>query len=79
MMKAKQFKTKIYSHADSLILIFAVGSGSPTQVAGSNAPLRGGKGSDWEGGTRVPAFVTGGVLPTQKAGKTLDGIVSIRE
>lgn len=47
------------------------------QVAGSNAPLRGGKGSNWEGGVRVPGFVAGGVVPPAMRGKTLDGLVHI--
>ena len=42
-------------------------------VAGSNAPLKGGKGSNWEGGTRVPAFVSGGLVPAAMAGTTLTG------
>ena len=45
-------------------------NGSPVQVAGTNAPLRGGKGSNWEGGCRVPAFVTGGFLPSGQRGKS---------
>jgi hypothetical protein len=40
------------------LLVWSTDNGSPVQVAGSNAPLRGGKGSNWEGGCRVPAFVT---------------------
>ena len=42
------------------VFVWTTDNGSPVQVAGSNAPLRGGKGSDWEGGVRTPAFVTGG-------------------
>lgn len=35
--------------------------GDPT-AGHSNAPLRGGKGSIWEGGTRTPAFISGPML-----------------
>ena len=57
------------------LFIWTTDNGSPVQVAGSNAPLRGGKGSDWEGGVRTPAVVTGGILPAKMAGRTLAGIV----
>lgn len=38
-----------------------------------------GKGSNWEGGTRVPAFVTGGFLPASMRGKTLEGPVHVAD
>ena len=47
--------------------------GSPQQ-GGNNWPLRGGKSSVWEGGTRVPTFVWGKMLT--KTGYTHDGSVS---
>ena len=46
-------------------------------MAGSNAPLRGGKGSAWEGGVRTPAFLAGGLVPDGMRGTTLDGPVAI--
>jgi len=64
--------------ADTL-LVWTTDNGSPVTVGGSNHPLRGGKGSNWEGGTRVPAFVTGGWLPTSQAGKVHNGLIHIAD
>ena len=54
---------------DHTLFVWSTDNGSPVEVAGSNAPLRGGKGSNWEGGTRVPCFIAGGFLPTAQRGK----------
>mmetsp|Transcript_55934 Transcript_55934/g.142268 ORF Transcript_55934/g.142268 Transcript_55934/m.142268 type:complete len:542 (+) Transcript_55934:112-1737(+) len=40
--------------------------------AASNKPLKGGKMSDWEGGVRVNAFVSGGAIPRSKRGSKLE-------
>merc|ERR1719454_463591 len=61
------------------LFIWTTDNGSPIQVAGSNHPLRGGKGSNFEGGTRVPTFVTGGALPRAQAGKEHDGLMHIAD
>ena len=59
------------------LFIWTNDNGSPVFVGGSNHPLRGGKGSNWEGGVRVPTFVTGGLLPSKQRGKSLNGIMHI--
>lgn len=48
-------------------------------AGGSNAPFRGGKGSNWEGGHRVPTFISGPALPSSMRGKTLDGLAHISD
>lgn len=41
------------------------------QVAGSNGDLRGGKGSNWEGGVRERAIFSGGLIPAPRRGVTI--------
>jgi arylsulfatase I/J len=45
----------------------------------SNAPLRGGKLSDFEGGIRVNAFVAGGFLPEGRRGSVVDGYIHVSD
>jgi arylsulfatase A-like enzyme len=65
------------------LFVWATDNGSPVNGggAGSNYPLRGSKGSDFEGGTRVPAFLSGGVIAKESrmVGKQLGGIVAISD
>lgn len=65
---------------DNTLWIMSGDNGSPTGgwgAAGSNAPLRGSKASNWEGGVKVFAFATGGVIPASMAGTHLDGLFHI--
>lgn len=61
------------------LVVVQTDNGAPVTVAGSNLPLKGGKGSSWEGGTRTPAFVTGGILPQAMRGQTLKGMAHISD
>jgi hypothetical protein len=62
------------------IVIFASDNGGPTNGAegteANNFPLRGGKNTIWEGGTRVAAMVKGPGIP---AGVTTDALVHVTD
>lgn len=45
----------------------------------NNFPLRGGKLSDFEGGVRVNAFISGGALPSSLRGTKRDGTIAIAD
>ena len=45
----------------------------------NNFPLRGGKHSNFEGGVRSNAFVSGGLVPAAMRGKALDGLIGIED
>ena len=55
---------------ENTLLIFHADNGGNLGAAGNNLPLRGGKFSLFEGGTRVVAFLAGGFLPTSVCGTT---------
>lgn len=58
---------------DTIVLFFS-DNGGPIAQGGRNTPLRGGKGSVWEGGTRVPAVLR---WPGRiKAGQTSQQVIS---
>jgi arylsulfatase I/J len=48
-----------------------------TPTRADNHPYRGGKYSDFEGGVRAAAFISGGFLPTDLHSKTYGGIIHI--
>ena len=67
---------------DSTLMIFSSDNGGPVRLAenaANNWPLRGGKYSQFEGGIRAAAFVSGGVLPPQVLGTSKGGIIHIAD
>jgi len=59
---------------DNTMIVFTSdnGGGIGQGVGANNWPLRGGKASVWEGGVRVPAFVSGGHIPSHRRGASYD-------
>ena len=66
---------------DNTLIVFTADNGGPVYEPGSanNHPLKGGKYSDWEGGVRTNAFVSGGYLPKHRRGKKFHGVISIAD
>ena len=61
---------------DNTLVVVSSDNGGPTGTdanSANNYPLRGGKYSDFEGGVRVAAFVTGGLVPQERRGIKLGG------
>ncbi len=66
---------------DKTLLVFISDNGGPIYVPGNsnNFPLKGGKSSDWEGGVRTVAFVSGGFVPEVNRGAVYGGVISIAD
>ena len=59
----------------NLLFITSADNGGPIYQAANNYPLKGSKHSDWQGGVRVNAFVSGGYLPEKMRGQKTDGYI----
>ena len=66
---------------NDVLFITSSDNGGPvtTSAAANNYPLKGGKHSDWQGGVRANAFVSGGYLPQQMRGKKTEGYIHIAD
>mmetsp|Transcript_31017 Transcript_31017/g.78481 ORF Transcript_31017/g.78481 Transcript_31017/m.78481 type:complete len:544 (+) Transcript_31017:82-1713(+) len=71
---------------ENTLIVVSSDNGGPTYNlpvigpgAASNLPLKGGKMSDWEGGVRVNAFVSGGAIPESKRGSKLEDYVHMSD
>lgn len=59
---------------DQTVVVFVSDNGGPLDHS-TNAPLRGGKHTFFEGGLRVTGFVGGGAIPAARRGTTWDGLM----
>lgn len=62
---------------ENTLFIFSADNGGETGGGGNNWPRRGGKYTDFEGGTSVAAFVSGGYLPASVRGTSSSAIIHI--
>ena len=63
---------------DKLLFVTSSDNGGPLGSA-NNYPMKGGKFSDWQGGIRVNAFVSGGYLPEKMRGQKTDGYIHLTD
>ena len=63
--------------SNTLLVAFA-DNGGPLETS-SNFPLRGGKTSNFEGGTRGAALVSGGFVPPARRGTVAEGFIAIED
>ena len=74
---------------DNTLLIFSSDNGGPTYwsetpgfnhgAGANNWPLRGSKADAFEGGIRVAAFVSGGIIPTHVRGTRLEAVTHLAD
>ena len=66
---------------DNTLIIFMSDNGGPiyNPCGANNWPLKGGKESDWEGGVRTNAFVSGGFIPEAKRNTTNQNLIHIAD
>ena len=64
---------------ERLAVVYSADNGGYLGNGGNSTPYRGGKFSDFDGGTRVPAWIAGGFVPTAMRGTTLDTLVHIAD
>eukprot|EP01084_Bolivina_argentea_P056022 102589_1 len=66
---------------DTLIVFSSDNGGSMEfdNTAGNNYPLRGAKGTFWEGGIRAASWVSGGFLPEERRGQIENGLMHIAD
>merc|ERR1711998_228019 len=67
-------------YEDTFIIVASDNGALPlVEAAGSNWPLRGAKGSLWEGGVKVNAFVRSSLIPDNRRGMFYDGLFHVTD
>ena len=66
---------------DNLLFVTSTDNGGTVYPGGggNNYPLKGGKVSDWQGGVRGNAFVSGGFLPKAMRGTKTEGYIHLAD
>jgi len=64
---------------ENTLLLFSADNGGEHVGPGNNYPLRGGKYTDFEGGTRNVAFASGGWLPAALRGTSTDELMHVAD
>ena len=63
---------------DNTIMVVSADNGG-AECSGSNHPLKGAKGTFYEGGVRALAFASGGLIPKSMIGKSTQGFIHIAD
>ena len=64
---------------DNTVVLFSADNGGNPTYGGYNMPLRGRKGSVFEGGIRSAAFVWGQMIPKEARGTTYQGLIHLTD
>jgi len=64
---------------NNTIMLFISDNGGPNYAGGNNFPLRGGKYSEFEGGVRVNAFASGGLISPVVRGTRSDSVIAFAD
>ena len=66
---------------NNTLIAVSADNGGPVYPGGgaNNYPQKGGKMSNWQGGVRVNAFASGGLIPPEMRGQKLDGYVALAD
>ena len=64
---------------DNVLFFVVADNGGPVNDGANNYPLKGGKYSDWQGGVRVNALVSGGFLPEKMRGQKTEGYIHLAD
>lgn len=67
------------NQGDNTYFIVASDNGGCSDAGGTNAPLRGNKGTLWEGGTKVTAFMFGDIIPRTARGSEYKGLMHVTD